>query len=104
MTKEQEKHLAQIVEAVTLRILAKYRRGQAEHGGNLWDRPSLPELHQEITDLNTYVITLDYQLRVCDEKLARAVQILSAAVDDKSFQVGLRLVKEVWTDLHRQLA
>lgn len=62
--------------AVATRIHNKYLRGQAEHGGNLWDRPALPEVVNEITDLSTYVVTLEYQLRAMRDVVQVAQEYL----------------------------
>ena len=58
MTKEREEHLAKIKADVSRRIDIKYRKGQAEHGGNVWERNPLHELDGKITDLNVYFCDL----------------------------------------------
>lgn len=63
MTAEQEKHLAEIKQRIANRIDAKYRRGQAEHGGNLWDRDTVKESGFEITDLITYMHCIENDFR-----------------------------------------
>lgn len=63
MTPEQEKHLEDIKQEICRRIDAKYRRGQKEHGGNLWERAVFPDMADEVTDFNTYFVTLQTQLR-----------------------------------------
>ena len=67
MTPEQEADLKNIQTQITTRLAAKYRRGQKEHGGNLWERPALPDMADEVTDFNTYFITLETQLRQMHE-------------------------------------
>lgn len=39
MTPQQEAHLASITKRVAELLDKKYRAGQAEHGGNLWEVP-----------------------------------------------------------------
>lgn len=61
MTKEQEAHLEQIISAVSSDIDAKYRAGQKEHGGNLWELSEvelLEEAIKEVNDLTAYLYTL----------------------------------------------
>jgi len=72
MTTEQLRDQEGIIRTVSTRIRNKYSRGQAEHGGNLWERPALPELVNETTDLNTYLVTLERQLRLMAETTLRA--------------------------------
>lgn len=64
MTTEQLRDQEHIIHTVSMRIRKKYSRGQKEHGGNLWDRPALPELINETTDHVTYLVTLERQLMV----------------------------------------
>ena len=43
---------------------AKQARGQSEHGGNLWEKPSmLRHAKDEVLDQWAYLTTLDKQLR-----------------------------------------
>lgn len=72
MTPEQEAHLESINNAITKRISAKYRRGQAEHGGDLWARPALRDMVDEITDLNAYFITMEQQFQQMHQLLQQA--------------------------------
>lgn len=54
MTAEQETDLQMIKARFTQRVDQKYRDGAAEHGGNVWDNVSLPELEDEIIDAYVY--------------------------------------------------
>ena len=55
MKPEHEAHLQRLLEWVSTRVGEKYRRGQAEHGGQLWEAPGLlKELHAETFDLLAY--------------------------------------------------
>ena len=55
MTPEQEQHLAAIQAAFKEQCEAKYRKGQQEHGGNLWERRTVNDLEPEIVDAWTYM-------------------------------------------------
>lgn len=54
MTQNQEKHLSDIKASFADEVDVKYRRGQKEHGGNLWDRDVVPDIIDEAIDLYTY--------------------------------------------------
>lgn len=63
MTHDHEAHLQRILGAVTRDIDAKYRKGQVEHGGNLWLKPGmLDNAIEEVLDLAVYLYTLREQL------------------------------------------
>ena len=57
MTPAQESHLRDIKSSFEASVDAKYRKGQAEHGGNLWDRNTLSDIKDEAVDLFTYICT-----------------------------------------------
>lgn len=64
MTPEQESHLAGIKARTCAGLDEKYRRGQHEHGGNLWLKPGmLTMLKAETRDFIVYADTLEQQLR-----------------------------------------
>lgn len=64
MNPEQEAHLSGIKQKFCAEVDAKYRRGQAEHGGNLWAKPGMfPMLAEETLDFVVYARTLEQQLR-----------------------------------------
>ena len=69
MTEDQKIHLEFIKRSVSARIANKYRLGQQEHGGNLWERPVLRDILDEITDLNTYIVTFEQQLLVLHSRV-----------------------------------
>ena len=69
MTEPQESHLIDIKRKFSLAIEEKYRRGQAQHGGNLWDRDVRMDIIDEAVDLFAYSITNAY-------KISQAVHIL----------------------------
>lgn len=61
MTLEQEQHLISIIRRFESMADAKYRAGQAEHTGNLWDLSPLQILDNAIDeslDQVIYLITL----------------------------------------------
>lgn len=59
MTADQEAHLARLKATITADLDAKYRAGQAEHGGNLWEKPGMLEAAiEEALDQLTYLYTL----------------------------------------------
>jgi hypothetical protein len=63
MTPEQEKHLQSIKDKFCADVDKKYRKGQIEHGGNLWLKEGMLEMAmEEITDLYVYMQTLKQQL------------------------------------------
>lgn len=64
MTEEHEAHLADIKAEFTADLDAKYRAGQEEHGGNIWEkRGMLTHAIEEAIDQVVYLYTLRRQLR-----------------------------------------
>lgn len=62
MTPEQELHLAEIKADFIKQVDAKYRKGQEEHGGNLWKKPGVLEmLMDECVDFFVYAYVLRQQ-------------------------------------------
>lgn len=62
MTDEQEAHLARLKAQLAADLDAKYRDGQAHHGGDLWTKPGLLEAAiEEALDQLTYLYTLREQ-------------------------------------------
>ena len=58
MTPEHEAHLARIKARLAADIDAKYRAGQDEHGGRLWEKPGmLQHAYAEALDLCVYLLT-----------------------------------------------
>ena len=61
MTPEQEAHLQAIKARFNIETDKKYRAGQAEHGGNLWEKTDEFLLYaaiEEAIDQVTYLVTL----------------------------------------------
>ena len=64
MTPENEAHLRRIQTEFAADLNAKYRAGQEEHGGNLWEkRGMLTHAIEEAIDQVVYLYTLREQLR-----------------------------------------
>lgn len=64
MTPEHEAHLAYLKAELTADIDAKYRAGQEEHGGNIWEKPGMLEhAIEEVLDLAVYLYTLKGQIK-----------------------------------------
>lgn len=65
MTPERVEHLAHIKDQVYDMIDVKYRKGQAEHGGSLYDVPTLQLVDnaiEEAIDQITYLMTIREKL------------------------------------------
>jgi hypothetical protein len=63
MTLKQEDHLNGIIRSISGQVDQKYRAGQAEHGGDLWERvPLVEDMIEESIDQVTYALTLKSQL------------------------------------------
>ena len=66
MTDEQSIHVTGIEERMSDRIVAKYAKGAAEHGGNVWDHDELWLIEaalDEVADLATYLETLKEKIK-----------------------------------------
>jgi hypothetical protein len=66
MKPSQEKHLLNIKSEFCSLVDPKYRKGVAEHGGNLWDNDPLKVLDfaiEEAVDQVVYLLTLKEQLK-----------------------------------------
>jgi hypothetical protein len=54
-----EAHLKRLVQTISADIDAKYRAGQEEHGGHIWDKPGMLEhAIEEALDLCVYLYVL----------------------------------------------
>lgn len=65
MTDAQERHLASIKALFDSAVDAKYRAGQREHGGNLWDQATLQLVDaaiEEAIDQYVFLVTLRRRL------------------------------------------
>lgn len=62
MESEQEAHLQRVQARFTVALSRKYRTGQKEHGGNLWQkRGMLDRAIEEAIDQVIYLMTLKEQ-------------------------------------------
>ena len=62
--KTPEEHVARIVAWFTEVVTVKYRTGQEEHGGDLWNKPrALAHLEEELIALPVYYKPAKDQLR-----------------------------------------
>jgi len=77
MSPAQEQHLTHIKLTTASNLDKKYRKGQAEHGGNLWDRNPFPELAEEITDLITYAHEVESRRNDVSVLIKQAISSLS---------------------------
>lgn len=62
MTPDQEEHLEFIQDEFADLVEDKYRKGQKEHGGNLWEKEGLLDMAiDEAIDQVVYLLTLKQQ-------------------------------------------
>lgn len=61
MNAERHAHAEGIARMFAREMTAKYCRGQAEHSGNLWDKPQANNMMEEAVDQVTYAATLRQQ-------------------------------------------
>lgn len=58
MTPDHEAHLQRIKTRFAADVDAKYRAGQMQHGGRLWEKPgALENAYAEVLDLAVYLLT-----------------------------------------------
>ena len=72
MNEQQEAHLQRIKVLFVTEVDSKYREGQAEHGGNLFDLHALQLVENallEALDQVVYLVTLRDKLRAIDPTL-----------------------------------
>jgi hypothetical protein len=63
MSGEQERHLNSLIESFETAARSKYRKGQQEHGGNLWTKRGLIDMAiDEAIDQVIYLLTLKKQI------------------------------------------
>ena len=65
-TREQREHAIRLADELGRRVIEKYKKGQEEHGGDLWDKFTVLEFIDnaldETVDLAIYLLTLREQL------------------------------------------
>jgi hypothetical protein len=63
MKKQNELHLMSIIEQTIDRIDRKYRKGNKQHGGQLWEKKDIIEMAiDEAIDQVVYLLTLKQQI------------------------------------------
>lgn len=63
MKQEQEAHLSHVIDVFIDKVEKKYRKGQREHGGNLWEKMGIIDCAiEEALDQVVYLVTLKDQL------------------------------------------
>lgn len=81
MSIAHEAHLKRIQVDTEVALESKYRKGQAEHGGQLWNKPRmLDEAKAEAIDLVTY-------LHVAAEQKAETERLLSAGIVNRDWSL-----------------
>ncbi len=71
MWKTSEDHVEQVVKETAAEVRAKYAKGQAEHGGRLWQkRGMLTHAIEEADDQAVYLRTLRHQIPAMAHTLA----------------------------------
>lgn len=83
MSEEHEAHLQRVKDVLCAQLDAKYRKGQIEHGGRLWEKPGMLEhAIEEAIDLCVYLLTLREQelRRASDRSGTDSVQDVSEVV------------------------
>jgi len=70
MEGDHENHLATVIDWISDAIDTKYRKGQQEHGGRMWEKPGmLACMIEEAVDQAVYLKTVADQIRRRDPKL-----------------------------------
>jgi hypothetical protein len=74
MTPEQERHLTKVKAEFGFAVDAKYRAGQAQHGGDLWRKKGIIKmLKEEAIDTWVYACTLEQQIEESGVELGTEV-------------------------------
>lgn len=76
MTPEQIAHRDRILSKFNAQFSAKYEKGQAEHGGNMWTKPGMLEhAIEEVLDHVAYLYTLQEQLQPTADDLPPVIYV-----------------------------
>jgi len=59
VTNEQERHLARVLRSFVFKADAKYRKGQEEHGGDLWALSAIDLVNHALEEAIDQVVYLD---------------------------------------------
>ena len=69
MTTDQEAHLQSLKDTFVKAVDEKYRKGEAEHGGDLWLKAGIIDMAlEEVIDQWVYLKTLQSQLATMKDK------------------------------------
>lgn len=94
MTPDQELHLKSILHTFAIQADAKYRAGQVEHGGNLWDLPVMQLIDNaidEAVDQFVYLVTIR-------NKVAKMRWDLATALGKSLYNVDKRDIPDSGVD------
>lgn len=86
LTPEQNNHVDAVQYRFIKEVAVKYTAGQAQHGGNLWEKPVLKELRQEAIDQVVYsdvLIEKQQKILFSVKQLDAAAQVLPLDDDTK---------------------
>jgi hypothetical protein len=64
LMKKNDDHARDIANWVSSELFQKYRRGQAEHGGNVYNKPVSLHLTEELLDALVYLAVLHEQMEM----------------------------------------
>lgn len=79
---------------LTSRLQSRYTTGQREHGGDLWNKATMPHLGSELIDACTYYYTLKHRMHFWREDLQAALDGDTSPND---------VMKEIHAALNREL-
>ncbi len=82
LTSEQREHMEVCISRHDNLLRKKFSAGQAEHGGNLWEKPGmLRHAKEEHADLTAYLYTLEQQLlQLADQLTTGEIAPMDAAL------------------------
>lgn len=86
MTEAQDNHLARILIDIANQLGEKYEKGQAEHGGNLWDRDVSQDIIEEGLDLLTYAFTNQQRIK----QAVHILQGIETAMTDSFYKSQIK--------------
>ena len=96
MTKQQDAHLQSLKDRFSRDLDNKYRTGQKEHGGNLWDRDTMTDAIQEGIDMVTYLYTTRDKIAMCINKIETAtIQLHSLGVRTPDGYAEIESIKQL---------
>ena len=90
MTKDQTKHMEASLERFQEMGAKKYKAGQKEHGGNLWQKPGmLDNMEEEVVDMWHYIQALRVQLEEQQERQSQEQDAVTKFLEQCN-TVGIR--------------